>query len=203
VVLRLLVAMGMLAVAAPLSANVNPKSGVGACGVVKTTIQRERAFPTVIATVGAMALEHLAASLRTDREFVGAVLQDSGGRYWAAVGRGCKGQDTVTFAVGVPVGMRVAAFWHTHGSAGPLRDWFSPDDVELVETTGYDFYLITPGGELRVLSQADLKRSDGKSQRRRESGLPLRATVGRAVAIPDETDEQVTTRAACTAGAAV
>jgi hypothetical protein len=191
-VLRLLVAMGMLVLTAPLGANVIPKTVGGACGVVRTTLQRERTFPTVVATVDAMAREHLAASVRADREYVGAVLQDGEGRYWAAVGVGCAGQDTVTFAIGVPAGLRVSAFWHTHGAAGPLRDWFSPDDVELVASTGYDFYLIRPSGALRVLSLADVQRSARHAFRTPPPGLPRRATIGRAVAVPDDSDGRVT-----------
>lgn len=190
-ILRLIVAMGMLAAALPLPgiANMMPRTVGGTCAVVRTTLQREHAFPTVVATVGAMAHEHLAASVRADREYVGAVLQDAEGRYWAAVGVGCSGQDTVTFAVGVPVGLHLSAFWHTHGAAGPMRDWFSPDDVALVATTGYDFYLVTPSGALRVLSAVDVRHST----RRFGPGLPRRATVGRAVAWPDQPEERVTT----------
>lgn len=202
-VLRLLVAVGMLAVTASLYANVIPKAVDGACGVVKTTLQRDRAFPTVAATVGAMAREHLAASLHSDREFVGAVLRDHEGRYWATVGVGCAGQDTVTFAISVPVGLHVSAFWHTHGAAGPLRDFFSPDDVELVTTTGRDFYLITPGGAVRVLSAADAKHTARSSLRRLAPGLPRSAAVGRRVVVPDEPAERVTTCAAADTDAAV
>ena len=100
---------------------------------------------------------------------------------------------SATFAIGVPTGYRIAAFWHTHGAAGPMRDWFSPDDIELVATTGYDFYLITPSGALRVLSRADVKGNAHRSLRQFRSAMPHRATVGRAVAWPDESGERVTT----------
>src|SRR5215510_14987443 len=107
--LRLLVAMGMLVAASGLGANVMPNAAAagGACTVVQTTLQRERAFPSVVATVSAMARDHLAVSVRADREYVGAVLQDIEGQYWAAVGVACAGQDTVTFAVAVPAGYRL------------------------------------------------------------------------------------------------
>jgi hypothetical protein len=191
-VLRMLVAVAILAAAAPLNANVTPRALGSGCAVIQTTLQRERTFPTVVATVSAMAREHLAASVRADREYVGAVLQDADGRFWAAVGVGCAGQDTVTFAVGVPAGLRLSAFWHTHGAAGPMRDWFSPNDVDLVATTGYDFYLITPSGALRVLSLADVRHS----LRWLGPGVPHRATVGRSVVRPDGRDERARTQPA-------
>jgi hypothetical protein len=194
-VLRVFVVAGMLTVAMPLCANlIQPPAG-NVCDVVQTTLQRERAFASVTAAVSAMAREHLAASVRADREYVGGVLQDADGRYWTTVGIGCAGRDRVTFAVGVPVGLRLSAFWHTHGAAGPMRNWFSPDDVELVATTGYDFYLITPSGALRVLSHTN--REVQRSMPGTARVMP-RATVGRAVA-PDHSDERVTTRAAADA----
>jgi hypothetical protein len=190
-VLRLLVALATFAASAALCANVMPKAPGGVCSVAQTTLQYERAFPTVLAAVGAMARDHLTPSVRGDREYVGAVLQDAEGRYWAAVGVGCSGQDTVTFSIRVPAGFRIAAFWHTHGAAGPMRDWFSPDDIELVATTGYDFYLITPSGALRVLSRADVTSNTHRALRQFRSAMPRRATVGRAVALPEVADECV------------
>ena len=201
--IRLLVAVGMLVAAFGLSANVTPKVAGGACTVVQTTLQRERAFPSVVATVSAMAREHLAMSVRADREYVGAVLQDIEGHYWAAVGVGCAGQDTVTFAVAVPAGYQLSAFWHTHGAAGPMRDWFSPEDVNLVVTTGYDFYLVTPSGGLRVLSRTDVTRSQHALQQFRRPGLPHTATVGRTVTQPRGPDERVTAQSCPETDAAV
>ncbi len=86
-------------------------------------------------------------------------LRDGAGGYWTSVGSGCSGQNTVTFAVQVPAKMQLAAFWHTHGAAAPLRELFSPDDVDLVRSTGRDFYLITPRGEIRVL-RAERRAAD-------------------------------------------
>lgn len=193
-VARLLVVLGLLATTAPLRANVAPMRADGACRVIQTRLQDERAFPTVIATVAAMAQQHLDASLRMDREYVGAVLQDREGRFWAAVGAGCPGRDTVTFSVRIPAGLRVSAFWHTHGAAGAMRDWFSPDDVELVQTTRYDFYLITPAGALRVLTYDDVQRGVRAPMRQLTPGIPRGATAGRTVVVPAEPDERVTAR---------
>jgi hypothetical protein len=148
------------------------------CGQVQTFVDRQRAYTSVIAAVDAMRREHLDHSTRSDREFVGAVVEDSAGGYWTSVGKGCSGQNTVTFAVQVPAKMRLAAFWHTHGSAGPSRELFSPDDVELVRSTGRDFYLITPRGEIRVLRPNDVPRTRVLGTGRATAS---RAAIGRAV----------------------
>ena len=128
------------------------------CEVVQTSFDRDRAYASVVAAVDAMRRAHLQRSVRSDREFVGAVVENGAGGYWTSVGSACSGQDTVTFAVQMPPETRLAAFWHTHGAAAALRDVFSPDDVALVRSTGRDFYLITPRGEIRVLRPGDVAR---------------------------------------------
>jgi hypothetical protein len=161
-------------VVAPTCAFASPNG----CGVVQTSVDRERAYASVVAAVDAMRRAHLERSVRSDREFVGAVVENGAGGYWTSVGSGCSGQDTVTFAVQVPLETRVAAFWHTHGAAAALRDLFSPDDVDLVRSTGRDFYLITPRGEIRVLRPGDVARIGAIGVSR----IPAnRATIGHAV----------------------
>src|SRR4030095_16760085 len=94
------------------------------CGVVQTSVDRQRAYASVVAAVDAMRREHLERSIRSDREFVGAIVENGTGEYWTSVGSGCSGQDTVTFAVQIPAAARLAAFWHTHGAAAASRDLF-------------------------------------------------------------------------------
>lgn len=148
------------------------------CGVVQTLVDRERAYASVVAAVDAMRRVHLERSVRSDREFVGAVVENGAGGYWTSAGSGCAGQDTVTFAVQLPLETRVAAFWHTHGAAAALRDLFSPDDVDLVRSTGRDFYLITPRGAIRVLRPGDVTRIGAIGVRRMPAGG---AAIGHAV----------------------
>ena len=159
--------------------------------------------------------EHLQRSLRSDREFVGAIVENGAGEYWTSVGSGCSGQDTVTFAVQIPTAARLAAFWHTHGAAAASRDLFSPDDVDLVRNTGREFYLITPRGEISVLRADDVagvgatgagrmraSRSDDRPRRELECGR--RSTHGkrrpsccRASARGRRADQMVGHPAAC------
>ena len=74
--------------------------------------------------------------------------------------------------------MQLAAFWHTHGAPARLRELFSPDDVDLVRSTGRDFYLITPRGEIRVLRPSDVPRIGAIGIGRATAS---RAAIGRAV----------------------
>ena len=147
-----------------------------ACGLVQTSVDRERAYANVVAAVDAMRREHLNRSVRSDREFVGAVVENASGRYWASVGNGCFGQNTVTFAVQIPPNAQVAAFWHTHGAAAPSRDLFSPEDIDLVRNTGLDFYLITARGEIKVLRPSDVVRIGSvRVGRIRQRGAAMRS----------------------------
>lgn len=146
-----------------------------ACGVVRTAIDLRLTYPSVVAAVDAMRREHLDRSVVSDREFVGAVVENPDGGFWTSVGSGCSGQDTVTFAVDVPRGVAVAAFWHTHGAPALYRDLFSADDVDLVRSTGRDFYLITPSGDLRVLRPGDIPGIE-RVVRKTPVGRPFGAT---------------------------
>jgi hypothetical protein len=159
--------------------------------VVQTSVDRERAYANVVAAVDAMRREHLQRSVRSDREFVGAVVENGSGGYWTSVGSGCSGQNTVTFAVRIPARAQVAAFWHTHGAAAASRDLFSPDDIDLVRDTGLDFYLITPRGEVRVLRPGDVARLGSMRVGRLRS---IGAATGHAVRSRDASDERVTAR---------
>lgn len=154
------------------------------CGVVATAIDHKQTYPSVVAAVDAMRRQHLDRSVRSDREYVGAVVENLDGGFWASVGSGCSGQDTVTFTIDVPRGMAVAAFWHTHGAPALYRDLFSADDVDLVRSTGRDFYLITPRGDLRVLRPGDIRGID-RVVRIKPAGRSFGAT-GLSVALPRE-----------------
>ena len=52
------------------------------CEVVQTSFDRDRAYASVVAAVDAMRRAHLQRSVRSDREFVGAVVENGAGGYW-------------------------------------------------------------------------------------------------------------------------
>ena len=187
--------MGWRSVLAALlcCASLGASASQDACSVVvRTTLDTQRAYDSVVAAVDAMRREHLDRSVRADREFVGAVVADRDGAFLTTVGSACSGQDTVTFAVQVPSGMSVAAFWHTHGAPAMFRELFSPDDVDLVRSTGRDFYLITPRGELRVLRPSDIANLKPISRKRADPAPPNGAAVGHAVTPPRGIEVRVT-----------
>jgi len=165
----------------------------GACGVVATTLDGERQYPTVVDAVASMQRTFLDESVRSDREFVGAIFED-GGVYRASVGRACVGQNTVTFAVSVPPGARLAALWHTHGAPADLRELFSPDDVDVVRSMHRDFYLITPRGELKVLRVADVAHGASIVRGRVDVSVPEGSARGVSVAPTRRADTRIAHR---------
>ncbi len=160
------------------------------CGIVRTALDQQQKYPSVVAAVDAMRRRHLEVSVRADREFVGAVVANRDGGFWASMGSGCVGQDTVTFSVAVPRGLEVAAFWHTHGAPALYRDLFSAHDVDLVRSTGRDFFLITPRGDLRVLRPTDVTGIDRFVQQRLGPNRAFGAT-GMSVIPPRKIDQRI------------
>jgi len=160
------------------------------CGLVPTSIDADRAYPTVVDAVFSMQRRFLDESIRSDREFVGAILEVNGA-YRASVGRGCVNQDTVTFAISVPPGARLAALWHTHGAPAELRELFSPDDVDVVRSMQCDFYLITPRGDVRVLRVADVARGVSMVRGRVGAGVPNGSARGDSVVPPRRGDARL------------
>jgi len=147
-----------------------PAAGSGDCELIRTEVQGA-SFDSIGEAVYFAATTWLEDSRRFDREWVGGILQHPDGRYLLSAGAGCSGQDTVTFSVPITPGIELAAFWHTHGGDGYARNWFSEDDARLVVDAGLDFYLITPGGEIKVLQPEDL-------------GPRARPASGRSVDLP-------------------
>lgn len=103
-------------------------------------------------------------SQRLDVEYVGVILSDvTKGRLRSNAGRGCRGVDR--FALRVTELHGAVALWHTHGSAGPLRSYFSTSDAGLVRDTGLPLYLITAAGQIRVLTTKAVRKAPKKLRR--------------------------------------
>ena len=186
--------VGRALIGALLSAIFLPvQASRSGCGVVATTLDSDRAYPTVVAAVTSMQRAFLDESVHSDREFVGAIFED-GGAYRASVGRACVGQDTVTFAISVPPGAQLAALWHTHGAPADLREFFSADDVDVVRSIRRDFYLITPRGELRVLRAADVARGTSIVHGRIGMSAPAGSARGVSVAPARRSDGRIAHR---------
>lgn len=128
-----------------------PALGGANTAVLKTQSFKESRFDSEVAAIQAAADAFLAHSRATDAEFVGGVLRARDGNYRLTVGRGEAGQDSITYAVGRRAGEMLLALWHTHGTSGPGRNFFSPRDVRLVQEHRLPLYLITPSGQIRVL----------------------------------------------------
>lgn len=128
-----------------------PALGGANASVLKTESFKEFRFASEVEAIQAAADAFLSRSRAKDAEFVGGILLSTGGRYRLTVGEGQKGQDSITYAVGRRADEMLLALWHTHGTSGPGRNFFSPQDVRLVQEHGLPLYLITPAGQIRVL----------------------------------------------------
>jgi hypothetical protein len=115
--------------------------------------------PTLADGLGTLRDLFLEDSRVTDREHVGAVLQSADGRFRFTHGIAPANQDRVSFRIRLAEDLALVGFWHTHGKQGQGRELFSPDDAALVRESGLPFYLIDPGGNLRVLRPIDLRQT--------------------------------------------
>jgi hypothetical protein len=145
-----------------------------ACPKVVDTQLSHESFPSEIDARRALSAGVLGESVAPDVELAGALyrLDD---RVRVSIGRGCPGADSIRFSSPIIDGEIPAAFWHTHGGAGPARDRFSPDDVRLVLDVGRPFYLITPRGDIRVL---DPSRARGAARRPRSRSIVRGGPMG-------------------------
>ncbi|MEQ8859171.1 MAG: DUF4329 domain-containing protein [Pseudomonadales bacterium] len=117
---------------------------------IDTTRFLDDRFASELSALHRVAAEVGPDSVQNDVEYAGALYRVDDA-YRINLGRGCPGEDTFTIRLPVPRGHSLIAFWHTHGTDGAMRSWFSPEDFELVAAHRRPFYLITPDGELRVL----------------------------------------------------
>jgi len=92
-------------------------------------------------------------SVREDREYIGIVLEyenPDNKHFLYTVSRGQAHQNTVPFRLVVPNGYRLAAFWHTHGSAHWSREYFSATDTSLAQRWNVPIYLANHTGALQI-----------------------------------------------------
>ena len=115
------------------------------------------------------------------------------GRLRSTAGKGCPGSDGFSLRVADLQG--AVGLWHTHGSAGPFRRYFSPSDADLVRHTGLPLYLITADNQVRVLTTEAVRKAPSKLRRFGSRVLaygypgqqvvlrPARSGSGRALAV--------------------
>lgn len=165
-----------------LSATCAVASAVGAFACdVKDVRFEARSFPSEIRALAGLADSYREESARFDVEYVGAIYRADSGVFRASVARGCPGRDQFRFRIPRLADGYPTAVWHTHGSTGIGRGYFSATDAAAVDSTGLRLYLITATGELRVLDpnepQTRVTRLPGSAVR-----IPGGAFPGRLVA---------------------
>jgi hypothetical protein len=157
----------------------------------QTSVDRQRAYASVVSRRSTPCAVNTSTARFDPIEFVGAVVENGADGYWTSVGSGCSGQDTRDVRgedSSAHAARRVLAY---AGAAAASRDLFSPDDVDLSRSTGRDFYLITPRGEIRVLRPSDVGRIGAIGVGRVPAS---RATIGHAVKPNIAVDVRMTKR---------
>jgi len=112
-------------------------------------------YQSIEETVIAAANRYNPRSVTQDREQVGAILRDDHGHYYYTHAEGGVGKDAIRFSVPLPKCYDLVAFWHTHGSMKPERQYFSDMDTQIANKLKKPIYLGDPGGKLRMFSPGD------------------------------------------------
>ncbi len=113
-----------------------------------------QAFPRIRAALDALSRSYHRRSIRENREFVAAILEDNG-VYRVTVQAGSPGEGEVSMKIRLKKGQALVALWHTHGAPGARRELYSRMDSRVVRTTRVPFYLTTPLGKLKVLGKRE------------------------------------------------
>ena len=152
-----------------------------ALAIVKTQTVQTRSWETVDGVLRAVQARVSVQPAHIDREYVGAIVLRPDGTFHYTWGQGADGHDQVTFSVALRAGERLMASWHTHGTPGWGREFFSRADAEMVRQMELPLYLLAPSGAIKVLTPEEAEqraaslRPVGSSQRLKGwAGRPVR-----------------------------
>ncbi len=109
-----------------------------------------QAFPRIGAALRALSMSYHRRSIREDREYLAAILEDNG-VYRVMVQAGSPGKNAMTMTIRRKKSQTLVALWHTHGEPGRLRERFSATDRKTARTTDVPLYLHTPRGQHKRL----------------------------------------------------
>lgn len=97
-------------------------------------------------------------SKSTDKEFMGYVIDcPDGHRVTYAEGQARTGE--ISIRIAIPKECTLTAVWHTHGSKGKHKHYFSPNDIAIAEQLNVPIYMIDPDDVIRKFSKGDRVRS--------------------------------------------
>ncbi len=109
-----------------------------------------QAFLRIGAALRALSMSYHRRSIREEREFMAAILEDNG-VYRVMVQAGSPGKHRVRMTYRRKKSQTLVALWHTHGAPSWRQDQFSRTDRKTARTTGVPLYLHTPGGQHKRL----------------------------------------------------
>ncbi|MGK0470948.1 MAG: hypothetical protein ACJAR0_001420 [Candidatus Azotimanducaceae bacterium] len=95
-------------------------------------------------------LQYNTDSIAANREYVGGVLKCEDCRYIYTHGHGRRHQAPVQFSFSQTKQCRIAALWHTHGTAGHHKSMFSPSDTHSANQIDKPIYMADHTGTIRV-----------------------------------------------------
>ena len=98
--------------------------------------------------VGTLSFCFYDISLRQDKEYIAAILVQNG-NYTVQVQAGHKNNDRIRLKIYKRSSQTLVALWHTHGSKGLARSYFSRTDTELSNKLKVPIYLTNPEEEIR------------------------------------------------------
>ena len=111
-----------------------------------------QAFPRIGAALRALSMSYHPRSIREDREYLAAILEDNG-VYRVMVQAGSPGEHTVSMTIRHKKSQTLVALWHTHGVPRRLSEQFSATDRKTAQKTGVPLYLHTPLGQFKRLGE--------------------------------------------------
>ncbi len=109
-----------------------------------------QAFPRIGAALRALSMSYHGRSIREDREYVAAILEDNG-VYRVMVQAGSPGKNSVTMSLRRKKSQTLVALWHTHFAQGSMGERFSATDRKTARRIGVPLYLHTTLGQHKRL----------------------------------------------------
>lgn len=90
-------------------------------------------------------------SIRENTEYAGAIYSTPKG-FMFSVAKGTQNSTRLSITLkNRPITFKLVALWHSHGKAGPLRHYFSHQDMETSKKTNLPVYMISADNTLRII----------------------------------------------------
>ena len=113
-----------------------------------------------------VSAKHNIESIKLNAEFYGVILSDEDGVLTHTVDRSSRGKELITFSIKRKPSQKIVAIWHTHGSHGAKKKYFSKYDTAAAVSYSVPIYMMDSTFILRVYHPGD-KTMAGPEARRK------------------------------------